>query len=153
MRPTRMHFSDPAGTGDIHAFRALAVLELYEAQLKVLLHDRGEPGMRHRLHEHMAELRRCCAGCVGLTVPWLDLMISHFELLERLDEVARPRTDADGQALAQSTRRHQACVRELAVACRRKVQVRTLVGTRESVSRTRRAARAQADAGDARNAS
>ncbi|MBK6007329.1 hypothetical protein JJB11_14605 [Ramlibacter ginsenosidimutans] len=151
MSPTRMQSSDPASTVDIRAFRALAALELYEAQLKVLLHDPAEPGRRHRLREHMAELRRCCAGCAGLTVPWLDLMISHHELLERLDEGPRPRTDDHEQALARATRRHQACLRELAVACRRKMQARTLVGTRESVSRTRRAA--QADAGDARNAS
>lgn len=138
---------------DIHAFRALAALELYEAQLKALLQDRDEPGRRHRLHENMAALRRCCAGCAGLTVPWLDLMISHFELLERLDEGARPCTDADDAAVAQATRRHQACLRELALACRRKMQARTVVGTRESVSRTRRAARAQAEAGGARDAS
>jgi hypothetical protein len=137
---------------DIHAFRALAALELYEGQLKLLLQGRASPGWRHRLHEDMAALRRCCAGCAGLTVPWLDLMISHFELLERMDERMRPHADADEAALAQAIRRHQACLRELALACRRSMQVRTIVGTRESVSRTRRAARAQEGAGVARNA-
>jgi hypothetical protein len=153
MNPTRIQSSDRASAVDIHAFRALAALELYEAQLKLLLQDRAEPGRRHAVREHMTALRRCCAGCAGLTVPWLDLMISHFEQLERLDEGARPRTDAGEEALAQATRRHQACVRELALACRSKMQARTVVGTRESVSRTRRAARAQADAGAPGNAS
>jgi hypothetical protein len=153
MSTTRTQSGDHASTVDTHAFRALAALELYEAQLKLLLQDRSEAGGRCRLRENMAALRRCCAGCAGLTVPWLDLMISHFELLERLDEGARPRTEAGDEALAQATRRHQACLRELDIACRRKMQVRTVVGTRESVSRTRRAARAQADAGAAGNAS
>lgn len=139
-------------TMEIHAFRALAALEVYETQLKLLLQGRAAPGWRHRLQEDMAALRRCCAGCAGLTVPWLDLMISHFELLERLDAGLRPCADADEAALAQATRRHQACLRELALACRRAMQARTVVGTRESVSRTRRAARAQEAAGAARNA-
>lgn len=153
MSKNRMQSSDQAGTVDIHAFRALAALELYEAQLKLLLHDGAEPGSRYRLRENMAALRRCCAGCAGLTVPWLDLMISHFELLERLGEGARPRTESGEQALLQATRRHQACVRELAQACRAKMKARRVVGTGDSVSRTRRAARGQADAGDARSAS
>lgn len=153
MNSTRIPSGDPASTVDIHAFGALAALELYEAQLAALLQDRPAAGRRHRLREHMAALRHCCAGCAGLTVPWLDLMIAHFELLQRLDEGARPCTDADREALALAARRHQACLRELALACRRKMQVRTVVGTRESVSRSRRAARAQADAGDACDAS
>jgi hypothetical protein len=138
---------------EIHAFRALAALELYEAQLKLVLQDRPEPGSSHLLRERLAALRRCCAGYAGLTVPWLDLMISHFDLLERLDPAARARVEADEERLAQAGRRHEACLRELALACRRNLQVRPLVGTHESVSRTRRAARAQAGAGQAPNAS
>jgi hypothetical protein len=138
---------------DIHAFHALAALELYDAQLKLVLQDAPEPGRRHLLGERLAALRRCCAGYAGLTVPWLDLMISHFELLERLGPAARPRAEADEEPLAQATLRHQACQRELALACRRKLQAATFVGTHESVSRTRRAARAQAGASEAGNAS
>jgi hypothetical protein len=136
---------------DIQAFRALAAPELYEAQLKMVLQDLPEPGTRHRLREGLAALRRCCAGCAGLTVPWLDLMISHFALLERLDAGARPRAPIDEERIAQATRRHQACLRGLASACRRKLLTRAVVGTRESVSRNRRAARAQAGAIDAGN--
>lgn len=135
---------------EIHAFRALAALELYEAQLKLALQDGPQPGQRYRLQERLAALRRCCAGCAGLTVPWLDLMISHFELLQWLDEGMRPHAGADESGLVQAMRRHQGCLRELALACRRKMQVRPVVGTRESLSRIRRAARAQA--GEARNA-
>jgi len=95
------------------AFRALAALEVYEAQVASWLEDPRE-GMRCGMQVHLSRLRRCCDGCGGLTVPWLALMIAHCELLHGVENPQGTR-----KSLAQLAATHRLCVRELTLACRR----------------------------------
>jgi hypothetical protein len=119
----------------IQAFRALAALEAYEARVEWWLAGPPER-VASGMHVHLQRLRRCCGGCASLTVPWLALMICHFELLALLESPG-----ATGKRLAQLAARHRLCVRELALACRHHLVHRQRLVTTGSAARERRAIR------------
>lgn len=120
----------------IHAFRALAALEAYEALVESWL--AGAPGgVGSDMHVYLQRLQRCCDGCAGLTVPWLALMICHFELGAALQDPG-----PGAERLAQLTAKHRLCVRQLTLACRHHLLHRQWRPAAGSPARGRRALRA-----------
>ena len=118
---------------DIHAFAVLAELEIYEERVEnVLLHPC--PALdRLEVRGHLARMRRSCAASGDFTVPWLALMISHFELLACADARGGQPAAVSEARLQEALARHDDCVRQLAAACRRLLRHQAPVPAAESV--------------------
>jgi len=127
---------------DIHAFAAIAELEVYEARINSYVRYPQERGGKNEVSRHFERLRISCARCAELTVPWLGLMISHCELLARVDEHWDAERGEHGARAVLS--RHDACVQQLALACRRLLQRQPSAPGQSAPSQRRRARRVTA---------
>lgn len=66
------------------AFQLAAALDVYEQDVALLVRAPLDPELYHRVSGHMDRMRMYAAALPGLAVPWVELMIRHFELTHGL---------------------------------------------------------------------
>jgi hypothetical protein len=66
------------------AFQLAATLDAYEQDVDALVGVPFNPEMYRRVSRHMDEMRMYTAALPPLSVPWVEVMIRHFELTHGL---------------------------------------------------------------------
>lgn len=66
------------------AFQLAAALDAYEQDVALLVRAPVDPEVYHRVSGHMDQMRMYAAALPGLAVPWVEVMIRHFELTHGL---------------------------------------------------------------------
>lgn len=101
---------------DATAFHIAATLEEYEERVSHLVAHRREMEPYADVVKEFGRLRSYCASLPQLSVPWVDLLISHSQLLDCLWHMRDQ--DRDASKLQQRLHRHAASVAVLATRCR-----------------------------------
>ena len=111
---------------DATAFQIAALLEQYESDIEALVSPWLEAERYARVRRQVAQLRLLCASQPHFTVPWLQLLVAHTELMH-----IRWRCDGgphDPLAISRCTRAVRAAADELRARCllpfRRAMQTR-----------------------------
>lgn len=66
------------------AFQLAATLGTYEEAILAVLEGSGDPERYRRASGHMDEMRMYAAALPQVSVPWVEVMIRHFELTHGL---------------------------------------------------------------------
>jgi hypothetical protein len=66
------------------AFQLAAALDAYEQDLALLVRTPSDTDTYHRVGRHMDQMRMYAAALPPLAVPWVEVMIRHFELTHGL---------------------------------------------------------------------
>jgi hypothetical protein len=66
------------------AFQLAAALDAYEQDVSALVATSFDPERYRRVSRHMDAMRMYAAALPSLSVPWVELMIRHFELTHAL---------------------------------------------------------------------
>lgn len=69
---------------DATALRLAALLEQYERDVEELTSTPADTALCVRFRRGVDDIRRLCAACPVLSVPWLHVLISHAELVHCL---------------------------------------------------------------------
>lgn len=103
------------------AFQVLAALDAYETDLDLLL--RAEPGAEawEDIAKHMDQLKGCSASVPGLSVPVVELLISHAAVVYALWHRARIGNGRGGDSDG-IVKEHRACIASLRRACMRHIR-------------------------------
>jgi hypothetical protein len=88
------------------AFQLAAALDAYEQDVAVMVRAGFDPDLYQRVSRRMDEMRLYAASLPSLSVPWVEVMIRHFELLHGIwNGVQDPEADpAQVQALHRELR-------------------------------------------------
>lgn len=62
------------------AFQLAAALDVYEQDVALLVRTPLDPEIYHRVGGHMDQMRMYAAALPSVAVPWVEVMIRHFEL-------------------------------------------------------------------------
>ena len=72
------------------AFQLAAALDAYELDIGLLVRAPTDPEVYHRVSRAMDQMRMYAAALPSLAVPWVEVMIRHFELTHALWRPAAP---------------------------------------------------------------
>jgi hypothetical protein len=101
------------------ALRFLAALDLYEAHVTLLVEQGWDPVAYLQASSAFEQLRALAARLPDLRVPWVDVLVTRFEVAAiLLDLKHTPRPDA---LLAESDANHRQAIAALRAAIRRQL--------------------------------
>ena len=71
----------------------------------------------HRVSDEVEEIRGYAAALPQLSVPWVELLIAHAELVHSLWRLRFQHDDADRSMLQEVRQRHYGCILSLRARC------------------------------------
>lgn len=97
------------------AFQLAAALEAYEQEVAALLAAPVDPELYRRVSSRMDAMRMYAAALPSASVPWVELLIRHFELLHATWD--RQQQGPEPADVPELQRQHRAAVQRLAREC------------------------------------
>ena len=99
------------------AFQLAAALDAYEIEVAEMLRAPEDLDLYQRVSRRMDEMRRYAAALPILSVPWVEVLICHFELTHCLWRAQQNRGVDDNREVLHARLRH-ACERLSALCVR-----------------------------------
>lgn len=104
---------------DAIAFQLAAALERYEQDVGALAESWLDMELYRQVSEQVDQIRLYSASLPQLSVPWVELLIAHAELIHQMWRAQNAGAAAGDHAFAQSRERHAQAARGLHQACLR----------------------------------
>lgn len=101
-----------------------AWLAEYEAHVRQLVVTWLDMDLYHTVSAEIDEIRNVCAAAPELSAPWVDLLVSHAELVYCLWRRGQPEQRPGSGEVRQHLREHLRCIARLAERCRRLADTR-----------------------------
>jgi hypothetical protein len=102
---------------DAIAFQLAAALERYEQDLTLLLDTGFDMELYRDISEQVEHIRMFAAALPQLSVPWVEVLIAHAELIHHMWRVQNARPAPPARELSALRDRHGAAVRRLHAGC------------------------------------
>lgn len=100
------------------ALRVVAALETYEQQVRRLAAEWLDIELYHSASAEIERIRAACAKLPQVSVAWVDLLISHAELVHCLWRSGQPQGASAAALVQQRLHEHLASIAALAERCR-----------------------------------
>ena len=94
-----------------------AALQAYEAEVENIIAPNPDPETYQRVRERLDEMRRYSSSLPTLSVAWVELLISHFELTHDLWRSQQGKLDWD--EVMQAREQHAHSLARLCEHCRK----------------------------------
>lgn len=104
---------------DAIAFQLVSALEAYEREVDAMIEGWLDMELYAGVSERVEEIRRYAAALPQLSVPWVELLIAHAELVHTLWRLSFREDPQDRQSHEEVRGRHGACVESLRRRCLR----------------------------------
>lgn len=117
--PPRLMTASHAPILDAIAFQMVAALERYEQDCARLTESWLDMELYREVSEQVDQIRLYSASLPQLSVPWVELLIAHAELIHQMWRAQSARLAAGDHAFAQTLERHARAVRTLHQGCLR----------------------------------
>jgi hypothetical protein len=104
---------------DAIAFQLAAALERYEQDVGVMMDTWLDMDLYRQVSEQVDQIRLYSAALPQLSVPWVELLIAHAELVHQMWRAENVRPAPAGDAITQARERHAQAVRRLHQGCLR----------------------------------
>jgi hypothetical protein len=104
---------------DAIAFQMAAALETYEHDVERMLEEWLDMDLYREVSGQVEEIRMYSAALPQLGVPWVEVRISHAELIHHMWRVQNARPAPDAEDFESVRQRHAEAVRRLHAACLR----------------------------------
>jgi hypothetical protein len=102
---------------DVISFQLAAALDTYDQDLEEMVETWLDMDLYGKVSDEIEEIRRYSAALPQLSVPWVELLIAHGELVHSLWRLRFQEVESDRERLAEVRDRHTACVRSLKARC------------------------------------
>ena len=104
---------------DAIAFQLAAALEKYEQQVARMVDTWLDMDLYREVSDQIEEIRMFAAALPQLSVPWVELLIAHAELVHSLWRLRFQDVAADRERFGEVRAHHTACVESLRHRCLR----------------------------------
>lgn len=102
---------------DAIAFQLAAALERYEQDVGALTRSWLDMDLYREVSEQVDQIRLYSASLPQLSVPWVELLIAHAELIHQMWRAQNARAVPGEDTFAQTHERHARAVRTLHQGC------------------------------------
>jgi len=99
------------------SFQLAATLDTYDHDVAKMVETWLDMELYRTVSDEIEEIRRYSAALPQLSVPWVELLIAHGELVHSLWRLRFQEVESDRERLAEVRDRHTACVRSLKMRC------------------------------------
>jgi hypothetical protein len=102
---------------DAIAFRLAAALEEYERDVARMVDTWLDMDLYRDVSEQVEEIRMFTAALPQLSVPWVELLIAHAELVHSLWRLRFQDVETDRERFGEVREHHTACIHSLRSRC------------------------------------